>query len=173
MVRRSSRGTVRFAPTPRRKRVWANQGGTDLGFAEDSLRSQDLLTAYIAAGGSTQGVTIARTLVTICWFINEAHTPIDRLTVGLIKGTQTTADVADVVTEPFADWAWNKEYYSGDSHGLVSADAGQYVTIDCRSMRKIEEVGDTWWLIVKGTAPNTTTATYDMRFHVRTLLLLP
>nr|AGA18372.1 hypothetical protein [uncultured marine virus]AGA18376.1 hypothetical protein [uncultured marine virus] len=159
-------------PTPRRKRVWADTYFEDLGFAESSLRSQDLLSDFVSAGGSTQGVTVARTVVQLLWGINETHAPGDRITFGLIKGTQATADVADPEAEPYADWAWNECRYSGWEHGLVSADASERWLLDTKSMRKIDEVGETWWLIYKGTAP-VTAATYDVRCHVRTLLLLP
>jgi len=162
-----------LAPTPRRKRVWADTYFEDLGFAENALRSQDLLSDYVASGGSTQGVTVVRTVVQLLWGINESHGPGDRITFGLIKGTQTAADVADPVAEPYADWAWNECRYSGWEHGLVTADASEKWVLDTKSMRRIDEVGETWWLIYQGTAPVTTTATYDVRCHARTLLLLP
>jgi len=160
-------------PVPRRKRVWADTQSTDLGFAEDALRSDDLLADYRAETGSTQGVTVARTIVTMLWYINEAHTPDDFITVGLIKGTKATADVADPITEPYADWAFLRTMYSGETNGLVTADACEVLTIDTSAMRKVEEVGETWWLIYRGSAPITSTATYSIRARTRTLLLLP
>jgi len=170
MARRRSRI---YSPTPRRKRVWADSQITDTGFAESALRSNNLLSGFIAAGGSTQGVTVQRTILSIVWTINEAHTFADDLTVGLIKGTTATADVADPVLEAYADWAFVKTQWSGDPHGLVAADAAMHLEIDTSSARKIDEVGETWWLIVKGTAPQTASATYDFYCRARTLLLLP
>jgi len=163
----------RMIPVPRRKRVWADTQTTDSGFAEDSLRSDDLLADYRQETGSTQGVTVARTIVSLMWYINESHTPDDFITVGLIKGTKATADVADPVTEPYADWAFLATQYSGTGHGLVTADMCQTIHIDTSSMRKVEEVGETWWLIYRGSAPITSTATYTLRARTRTLLLLP
>jgi len=160
-------------PTPRRRKVWADTYFEDLGFAEDALRSQDLLSDYVSSGGSTQGVTVVRTIITALWGINETHAPGDRMTFGLIKGTQTAADVADPVAEPYADWAWNQVAYSGEQHGLVTADASEVWHLDTRSSRRIDEVGETWWLLYEGTAPVTATATYDVRCHARVLLLLP
>jgi len=168
MARRRSN----FSPTPRRKRVWADSQITDTGFAESALRSNDLLSGFRAADGSTQGVTVQRTVIDIVWTINESHTFADNLTLGLIKGTQATADVADPVLEPYADWAWIQTSWSGAGHGLVAADAAMHLHIDTSTMRKIDEVGETWWLILKGTAP-ITAATYDYYARVRTLLLLP
>jgi len=169
MARRRSR----FSPTPRRKRVWADQQIIDLGFAEDSLRSNNLLADFVTSGGSTQGVTVSRTIIDLMWGINEAHTPSDYLTVGLIKGMTATADVADPRLEPYADWAWIQTAFSGVRHGLVTADASEFLHVDTSTARRIDEVGETWWLIFKGTAPVTATATYDVRARVRTLLLLP
>jgi len=168
-----ARRRARFSPVPRRKRVWADTQIIDLGFAEDSLRSEDLLADFVAAGGSSQGVTVQRTIIDLMWGINEAHTPSDYLTVALIKGTSATADVADPRLEPYADWAWIQTAFSGGQHGLVTADASETLHVDTSTMRKVDEVGETWWLIYKGTAPVTATATYDVRARVRTLLLLP
>nr|AGA18337.1 hypothetical protein [uncultured marine virus] len=162
-----------FSPTPRRKRVWADSQIVDTGFAESALRSNNLLSGFIAAGGATQGVTVQRTIIDLVWTINESHTFADDLTIGLIKGTTATADVADPVLEPYADWAFLKTTWSGNGHGLVAADAAMHVHVDTATMRKIDEVGETWWLIVKGTAPQTASATYDYYARVRTLLLLP
>jgi len=163
--------TVR--PTPRRKRVWADQQWTDAGFAEDSLRSENLLSDYITNGGATQGVTVVRTVIQLMWLINEAHTPADHMTFGLIKGTKTQADIADVVAEPYSDWAWAERQYPGMVTGLVTADAPECWIRDIRSQRKIEEVGETWWLTYQLTAPTTATATCDVKARARTLLLLP
>jgi len=168
-----ARSRMRFRPTPRRKRVWTDLEISDNGFAEDALRSNDLLAGYVTAGGSTQGVTVVRTLIWYQWLINETHTPLDRLTMGLIKGTQTAADVADPDLEPFADWAYHTTQFSGLVTGSVAADAPEGGFIDSPSSRKIDEVGETWWLIVKGTAPATASATYDFQARVRCLLLLP
>jgi len=168
-----ARRRTRFAPTPRRKRVWADTQIIDTGFAEDSLRSNDLLADFIAAGGSAQGVTVQRTIVNAMWFINETHTPSDFITFGLIRGTETAADVADPITEPYADWAFLETCRAGEQTGLVTADICNVCRIDTSSARKIEEVGETWWLIFRGSAPVTATATYDVRARVRTLLLLP
>jgi len=162
-----------FRPMPRRKKVWADTQLSDIGFAEDSLRANDLLSDFVAAGGSTQGVTIQRIIVSLFWLINESHTPNEHLTCGLIKGTKAVADVADPVSEPYADWAFIHTGWAGSTTGLVAADSPELIFFDTSSARKIDEVGDTWWLIFRGTAPNTTSATYDVRARVRTLLLLP
>ena len=161
-------------PTPRRRRVWTDVEISDNGFAEDALRSEDLLANYASvAGASTMGVTVVRTLIWYQWLINEAHAPSDRLTLGLIRGTRAAADVADPDLEPFADWAFHETRFSGLVTGLLTADAPEGGFIDAKSSRKIEEVGETWWLIFKGTAPATATATYDFQARVRCLLLLP
>jgi len=168
-----ARRRPRMAPVPRRQRVWTDTEIADDGFAEDALRSENLLSSYITAGGSTQGVTVVRTLIWYTYVINETHTHKDLLTLGLIKGTAATADVADPDLEPFADWAFHHTHYSGLEHGSVAADAPEGGFLDVKSSRKISEVGETWWLIYKGSAPATATATYDFKARVRCLLLLP
>ena len=163
----------RFNPTPRRKKVWADLKISTAGFAEDVHQTNDLLADFVTNGGSTQGVTVLRTIITASWLINEAHTAQDSLVFGFIKGTKTAADAADVDLEPYADWAWHDTSWAGYPHGLVTADVGSWYRADVHSMRKINEVGETWWLVYKGSAPTTATATYDIRARVRTLLLLP
>jgi len=167
-----ARRRPRMAPVPRRKRVWTDIEISDDGFAEDALRSEDLLASYVTAGGSTQGVTVVRTLIWYSWLINEAHAMTDRITLGLIKGTRTAADVADPDLEPFADWGFHHTQYSGLEHGLVAADSPEGGFLDVKSQRRIDEVGETWWLLYKGTAPSVA-ATYDFKARVRCLLLLP
>ena len=168
MARRRSN----FAPTPRRKRVWADSQISRAAVAESTLEANDLLSGIRAAGGFTQGVTVQRTIIDFWWSINEGHNFADTVTIGLIKGTEAVADQADPVLEPYADWAYIKTQNAGATHALVGADAGNSFSIDTATMRKIDEVGETWWLMFRGTAP-ATAATYDYFARVRTLLLLP
>ena len=83
--------------------VWMEQTISDTGFAENSVRANDLSAEFEAAGGALMGCTVVRTIIDLVWLINEAHTPADRLVLGLIKGTSTIADIADPTTEVFAD----------------------------------------------------------------------
>jgi len=164
---------TRFAPMPRRKRIWADTQVTDLGFAESSLRSNDLLSDFVSSGGSSQGVTVARTIVNLTWWTDTVSSVDNFLSVGLIKGTQSTADVADLVAEPYADWAYILTSFQGHDHGLVAIDTPMRVDIDTATKRKIDEVGETWWLQFSGGAPTAANETFSVKCRVRTLLLLP
>lgn len=160
-------------PTPRRKRVWADTQITDLGFGESSLRSEDLLADYKSSGGSAQGVIVARTIIDLTWWVDTNGSVDNFFTLGLIKGTQSAADVADPVAEPYADWAFLKTDYQGASHSVVAIDRPMTYQIDTKSMRKIDEVGETWWVIYSGGAPTSVAETFSLKARVRTLLLLP
>jgi len=161
------------APTPRRKRVWADFQLAVAAQAEAVSVPHDLLSDYVTAGGSTQGVTVARTLINITWGINQTHTFLDYFTLGLIKGTTTVADQADLITEAYADWAYVKPMYPGRYHSLMTADSANVWEFDVKSQRKIDEIGETWWLSTQLIAPATASATVDYDVRVRTLLLLP
>lgn len=162
----------RTTPPVRRKRTWADDQITDLGFAEDALRSENLLTTYIAAGGSTQGCTVQRTIVSAIWWTDTVSSADNAMTFGLIKGTSVAADVPDPVAEPYADWAFLHTSFQGEGHGIVANDTGMTVFIDTSSSRKVDEVGETWWLVFRGSAPTAAAETFSVRARVRTLLLL-
>jgi len=40
-------------------------------------------------------------------------------------------------------------------------------------MRKVDEVGETWWLQFSGAAPTAANETFSVKARVRCLLLLP
>jgi len=167
------RRALRFSLTPRRKRVWADLQISDLGFAESALRSNDLLAGYVAAGGSMQGVTVQRTIVDLSWWSDTVGSVDNFMTFGLYKGTNTAADVADPVTEPYADWAFIHTSFQGEGHGLIANDTPHVVRIDTATMRKVDEIGETWWLLFKLSAPTAVSETGSVKARVRTLLLLP
>jgi len=168
-----ARRRTRFAPTPRRKRVWADKQVSDLGFAETALRSDNLLSDFVTAGGSIQGITIQRTIISLTWWTDTVSSVDNFFTAGLIRGTSAAADVADPVLEPYADWAFLSTSYQGAGHGLVANDTPMVLTIDTATMRRVDEVGETWWLIYKGMAPTAASETFSLKARVRTLLLLP
>jgi len=162
----------RFTPTPRRKRVWADEAGSLTGAAKATLFAFDLLATYRAAGGSTQGVTVVRTVVDLACSVDQASALGDIVTWGLVKGTQTVADAPDPFSEPFADWAYIHTSFPGEANSDLTAGSPRVPsTFDVHSMRKIDEVGDTWLLCYL--ASMTTPTTFTTKFRVRTLLLLP
>jgi hypothetical protein len=152
--------------------VWADQIGSSAGMTKDVFAAFDLLSGYRTAGASSQGATVLRTLIDFAWLINEAHVFADTMTLGLVVGTKTVADAPDPVSEPYADWAFLHTLHSGElGTSGVTADTPCAVHYDVHSMRKVDEVGETWLLVAEG--GGTGTLTYDIHFRVRTLLLLP
>jgi hypothetical protein len=159
---------ARFAP-PRRKLVWANQSISNTAFLDNTLQQEDLLAAFRAAGGSMQGATVTRTLITLRFSTDAAPGPDDNLSVGLVKATTSAPDVPDVVLEPFADWALNDRLYTGANGQVGVADGANLGRWDIRSQRKLDEVGETWWLIYKKLGGGSGT----VHAKIRTLLKLP
>jgi len=158
-------------PTPRRKKVWADRIGVQTGLATSTLVAFDLLSTYKTAGGHVQGVTTLRTVIDMAWLFNEAHIMQDKLTIGLAKGTDTVADAPDPLNEPYADWAFNKTLYSGfmGTSG-TGVDTPNVLSFDIHSMRKVDELSETWLLCFIFASGGLTA---DISFRARTLLLLP
>ena len=152
--------------------MWADQTFTVTAGTKTTLYAFDLLAAYRTAGGSTQGVTVVRTILDFGWLINEAHVMQDYATMGLVVATKTVADAPDPVTEPYADWAYITTLISG-SQGTsgTAADTPDVRFFDVHSSRKIDEIGDTWMCCLE--LSGTGTLTWDAQARARTLLLLP
>jgi hypothetical protein len=126
----------------------------------------------VTAGGSTQGATVIRTILDIAWWGTAAVVAGDKLTISLHTYSTGLGAVADPINEPYADWAYIKTLYAGVDHGLLAAGVPNVSHHDVHSMRKLDEVGTSWFLTGIYTAPGSaTTANYKVR--VRTLLLLP
>jgi len=160
------------SPTPRRKKVWADVEGTGTTIAEDTAFSVDLLAGFVAAGGAIMGATVLRTLIDIVWWPTAAVVAGDKLTIALVHQSTGAVNVVDPIVEPYADWAYVRTLYAGDSSGLLAAGTPWASHHDVHSMRKIDEVGTTWFLSGIYTAPGSaTTANYKLR--ARTLILLP
>jgi len=163
----------RFAPrADKRGKVWADVEGTGATIAEDTAFSVDLLAGFIAAGGSIQGATTLRTIIDFVWYPTAAVVAGDKLTIGLIHQATGALNVADPIVEPYADWAYVRTLYAGADTGLLAAGAPWVSHHDVHSMRKLDEVGSTWFLSGIYTAPGSAT-TANYKFRARTLLLLP
>jgi hypothetical protein len=162
----------RFSPTPRRKKVWADIEGSGATIAEDTAFSVDMLAGFITAGGSIQGATVIRTLLDFVWYPTAAVVAGDKLTIGLIHQATGALNVADPITEPYADWAYVRTLYAGGDTGLLAAGSPWVSHHDVHAMRKLDEVGTTWFLSGLYTAPGSAT-TANYKFRGRVLLLLP
>jgi len=166
----AQRGRIR--PTPRRKKVWADHETVQSTIAENTAVPVDVLAGFVAAGGSTQGCTVIRTIIDLTWATTATAVSGDKLTMGLIVGPTTLAAQADPIQEPYADWMYVKTLYIGAGHGLLTAGVPNVSHHDVHAMRKVDEVGSTLYLSTFLTAPGSVNA-FNMFARVRTLLLLP
>jgi len=171
--RRRSRGAG-FARAPqRRKRVWA-QTDVDLGPLGAGLDlGTDLLADFRAKGGSTEGVTVARSHVAIQWSLGAAGAlQLDRQQFGLIVRGRVAGLPAgfNPSADPYEDWALavSVPQYGYNQPWIVANNACSYVT-DLRAMRRCEELQDSWFLSVRNLAA------VSCSYHVfaRVLLMLP
>jgi len=162
----------RLRPTPRRKKVWADTEQTLSTIAENTAQALDCLAGFVAAGGSTQGATVIRTIIDLTWSGTATQLSGDKVTLGLITEPTGVAAYPDPIAEPYADWAYVKTMYAGAGHGLLTAGVPNVSHHDVHSMRKLDEVGQSWFLVWILTAPGSVN-TLNAFARVRTLILLP
>lgn len=171
---------------PRRKKVWANRQATltGQGAGSPSISGVDLLSDYVTAGGSTQGVTVIRTVLQIVvesttggQFFNTAREAYFGLMVSELAPVATTDE--DPLARPHLDWAWNEMYLLGQPNANqpslilpASTASSGMMNKDIRSRRKIEEIGQSW-LLCFNTPTAAQAAGITFVIHGRTLLLLP
>jgi len=150
--------------------VWAQTTLTDTAFAVNTNRTTDLLAGFIAAGGSSQGVTIMRIHCSYSFRSADVQVNGSRLVQGFCVGN----DGNDPVTAPHSDWMMNKTHFVGAGHGLLAGGTPNVGEMDIRSKRKCDEVGDTLFHSMKyilGAAGAEDDASYQG--HFRVLLALP
>lgn len=169
-MRRRSAG---HRPTgQRRKLVWADYVAAATVIGNSPGTNFDLLTGYRTAGGSTQGVTIMRTHISINALVPSAGVGSNEgFSVGLIVDDNSATAVTLNTTKPNLDWMLYKTVYWASQGSATLAGTNYHfgTEIDLRAKRKAQELQQTYWLcLLSNTANNATTS-----FHVRTLLALP
>lgn len=153
----------RFAPTARRKLIWARS--LDLYQPPAALPAAgtavDLLAQFRADGGSTLGCTVTRIRMDLSYQISNPGavnlTSQDMLAVGIIVD-QLQANQAEVPrpgVEEHADWMyWRRRAYTTNDFSAVPYGTGTapvYLMteqIDVKSQRKLEELGETLWCVL-------------------------
>jgi len=162
----------RFAPTPRRKKVWADHETTQSAVAENTATAVDVLAGFVAAGGSTQGCTVLRTLIDLTWTGTALAVSGDKVTIGMITNATGVATFPDPIAEPYADWSYVSTLYKGAGHGLLTAGSPDVSHHDLHAARKLDEVGQSLYFVTILTAPGSSN-TMNLFARIRTLLLLP
>jgi len=162
----------RLRPTPRRHKVWADHETTQSAIAENTATAVDVLAGYVAAGGSTQGVTVLRVVIDLTWTGTALAVSGDKLTIGTIVNATGVAVFPDPIAEPYADWSYVSTLYKGAGHGLLTAGSPDVSHHDLHAMRKVDEVGQSLYFVTILTAPGSAN-TFNLFARIRTLLLLP
>lgn len=153
----------RYAPTARRRLIWARsqdlfQPPAGLPAAGTAV---DLLAQFRADGGNSMGCTVTRVRLDIGFQINNPGavnlTSQDQLAAGVIVD-QIQANQAEVPrpgAEEHADWMyWRRSPYTTNPESAVPYGTGtapvyhMVWTVDIKSQRKIEELGQTLWLVL-------------------------
>ena len=162
--------------------MWADFESADTNLLNAVGTQFDLLAGFVTAGGSTQGVTVVRTIIQLICRPNVAGNGVlgsDRFRVGLIVGeVPAAASVPDFdpVGRPYLDWALNDMKTGVGASGISGTPPNAAIISEHRwdigAKRKIQEVGQSWilalflksWAGVGGA---------NFLIHTRTLLLLP
>jgi len=159
----------------RRRTTWARVESTVTLAATGDYGTTDLLTAFKADGGVTQGVTIARSHLVLA--VEDLPDAGDQFAWGLIRGQNTDVGVniagaPEPVADPYEDWAMWELLTAG---AIVGAGAywpggGNTWRYDIKAQRKIPELQQAWNAVftnVSATTPFTIGVTGSI------LLLLP
>ena len=129
-----------------------------------SVSNVDLLSQMELAGASKVGLTVRRTLIDLVLPFTAASS----YEIGLIKARLT--DIGTTRINPNGDtdldWAFEDAFYPTFSG--ATADNQRVVRIDSRSMRRVQEMGETWALSIWSSA-----FSQSVKVYARTLVLLP
>ena len=158
----------------RRKLVWATK--TD-DFLLTGTYNADLLADLRGPGVSVLGCTVIRTHVRFQYIWSSTGTPSSSgPTTGLLVENllEVTAQ-AVTVQDSGQDWAYLSKHFPGTGNrnmigatGLPGAVEG--FELDLRSKRKVQELGQTWAIVMAVTAP---APSVNVRYYARTLIALP
>lgn len=163
--------------------VWARTGGDLTPPAAGT--AVDLLETFRADGGSTIGATVTRTRLSLAlnWNQLRAGETVTRLVMGVLvdQRDQPEAQVPRPAVELHADWMHWAPYPAVSSGSLAWPTLGEDVTntatsltIDIKSQRKCEELGDTLWAVFDPTFPGGTPVTeLNISWSASVLLKLP
>ncbi len=175
MVTRVRTARRRGPVAPSRKRVWARQNAVIVSDITQAAPQGVSLTAQFQAdyGADPVGSTIVRTYVQFRATQTAGATMLATaggLMVGLIEtdiGDSGEFDVSMLAAGTrHMDWSLQKVFHPepplGD--GYIRGE------IDIKAMRKMEEMGEAYFVVFQATAP---AQTFQVEFSAATLLLLP
>ena len=173
---------------PQRKKIWVRDAVEQVSPVPSSHFRRDILADFRTQAGlsiNLPGFTLGPFKIRIgIRFDITAATPnltqADGYLVGLVVDqVDATATLAPLpASVPNADWAWYQWYPLAPTDDVIveAANAAtnvqvvKTIEIDCKSMRKIEEVGQTMWLVVEGTG---NAVIDEFTSYVQTLARLP
>lgn len=170
------RRRARMAP-PRRKLIWARSIDVMApALVPAAGTAVDLLAQFRADGGSTLGSTVTRVLLDFQVLWSNDITTTDRVGVGVIVDQLQTdeTEVPRPGVEPHADWMyWRMTGVSPQDLAITpSSTAVQSAwAVDVKSQRRMEELGQTLWLVMDPTFGGATTLSVQCNASV--LLRLP
>lgn len=169
--------TRRFRPTARRKLIWARgQDVINPALVPAAGTAADLLAQFRTDGGSSLGCTVTRVLLDLQLVWTNDITTTDQMAVGLLVD-QIQANQLEVPrpgVEPHADWMyWRRTGVAPVDLAITPSSTAAQVglSIDVKSQRKMEELGQTLWLVIDPTFGGTTTLSVTVNSSV--LLRLP
>jgi hypothetical protein len=149
--------------TARRRVEWADATFTHNAVASGVTVNQELLTTFVAASGSREGLTIMR----IHGFGSYAPASVGGVSrLGIIVDDINDAPPSPL-TFPYQDWMINRAVFPTASGAAV--DAVRLFEIDLRSKRKLHGMSDGLYMVWEPTD----TGTSSINVQLRILVALP
>jgi hypothetical protein len=170
-----SRRSISRGSGLRRKTTWARDNITDT-VASNTFKTYDLLATAKSAGLAQQGVTIARTHLSIqVW---SAVAGGDQMAFGIIRGQNTdvgtsVAGAPVPIADPYEDWVWwdiRTASEPGGSGCYSRTGLTNSWTIDVRAQRRLPELQMSYNLVMQAAV---VAATVSFTVCASTLLMLP
>ena len=160
--------THRNRMTQRRRLEWATTSFALNAVASGAQAATDLLSNFVADGGSREGLTIMRTHIVGAFAAASTggQGRVGLIVAGLSAG-QAAGGELDPVANPYEPWLIDSVVFPTTSGATV--DASTPFHYDIRSKRKVQHVQETLWLVFHPTDSGTT----SLAGLARVLVALP
>jgi hypothetical protein len=181
LARRGRGRSFRGGGGSRRRKVWARQWGEDhpaVGQPGTPVQT-DLLGGFGAAMGSNEpGMTLAR-VVGSFYLTYEAGSLAggsSEVGIGLLSSSDLINAGIGPMSNEYVDWFYHQQHhlYTPSVGGELSEGGGNHRwDIDLRSMRKLDEIGDSLWLVTQTWGTGSVTVVPIVNWSLNMLMLLP
>jgi hypothetical protein len=127
----------------RRRLEWASTTITHNAIASGTVTTDDLLSGFVTAGGSREGLTVMRIHLQLAYAAASAGGT-SRIGLIVAGSGSTAATELNPASFPYEPWLLNRLLFPTTSGAVV--DASTPFDIDNRSKRKVQHLGESLFL---------------------------